>query len=74
VHATAPRPPASLLEQLEIGGRMVIPLTERRADMLTALTRTAEEFDVETGAGISAVRIAPCRFVPLLGEQGFESA
>jgi protein-L-isoaspartate(D-aspartate) O-methyltransferase len=72
VHATAPAPPQSLLEQLEVGGRMVIPLTERRADMLTALTRTAAEVDAETGAGVSAVRIAPCRFVPLLGEQGFE--
>jgi protein-L-isoaspartate(D-aspartate) O-methyltransferase len=71
VHATAPAPPPSLLEQLEVGGRMVIPLTERRADMLTVLTRIGEEFDAETGAGLSAVRIAPCRFVPLLGEQGF---
>jgi protein-L-isoaspartate(D-aspartate) O-methyltransferase len=74
VHATAPAPPRSLLEQLEIGGRMVIPLTERRADMLTAITRTAEEVDPATGDGFSAVRIAPCRFVPLLGEQGFESS
>jgi protein-L-isoaspartate(D-aspartate) O-methyltransferase len=73
VHATAPAPPRSLLEQLEVGGRMVIPLTERRADMLTALTRTATEVDPETGAGLSAVRIAPCRFVPLVGEQGFEA-
>jgi protein-L-isoaspartate(D-aspartate) O-methyltransferase len=72
VHATAPAPPRNLLEQLEIGGRMVIPLTERRADMLTVLTRTATEVDPSTGAGYSSVRIAPCRFVPLLGEQGFE--
>jgi protein-L-isoaspartate(D-aspartate) O-methyltransferase len=74
VHATAPAPPRSLLEQLEIGGRMVIPLTERRADMLTAITRTAEAVDPTTGDGFASVPIAPCRFVPLLGEQGFESA
>lgn len=73
VHATAPAPPRSLLEQLRIGGRMVIPLTERRADMLTAITRTAEAIDPATGDGFSSVPIAPCRFVPLLGEQGFES-
>lgn len=73
VHATAPAPPASLLEQLEIGGRMVIPLSERRADMLTAITRTGEGVDPATGKGLSSIRIAPCRFVPLLGEQGFDS-
>jgi protein-L-isoaspartate(D-aspartate) O-methyltransferase len=73
VHATAPAAPRSLLEQLEIGGRMVIPLTERRADMLTAITRTAEAVDPATGDGFTSMRIAPCRFVPLLGEQGFES-
>jgi protein-L-isoaspartate(D-aspartate) O-methyltransferase len=73
VHAAAPAPPRSLLEQLAIGGRMVIPLSERRADMLTVLTRTASAVDPETGAGFSSLRIAPCRFVPLLGEQGFES-
>lgn len=73
VHATAPAPPRSLLEQLAIGGRMVIPISERRADMLTAITRTAEAVDPERGEGFSSVRIAPCRFVPLLGEQGFDS-
>ncbi len=63
VHATAPAAPPSLLEQLAVGGRMVIPISEGRADMLTAMIRTAE--------GIETVPIAPCRFVPLLGEQGF---
>jgi protein-L-isoaspartate(D-aspartate) O-methyltransferase len=73
VHATAPAPPRNLLGQLEIGGRMVIPLTERRADMLTVITRTGDAVDAETGEGFASVRIAPCRFVPLLGEQGFEA-
>jgi protein-L-isoaspartate(D-aspartate) O-methyltransferase len=73
VHATAPAPPVSLLEQLELGGRMVIPLSERRADMLTVLTRTHRDLDPAARAGFSSVRIAPCRFVPLLGEEGFES-
>jgi protein-L-isoaspartate(D-aspartate) O-methyltransferase len=73
VHATAPAAPVSLLGQLEVGGRMVIPLAQRRADMLTVLIRTAERFDPATGEGLETVPIAPCRFVPLLGEQGFES-
>jgi protein-L-isoaspartate(D-aspartate) O-methyltransferase len=63
VHATAPAAPPSLLSQLAPGGRMVIPISEPGADMLTAITVGAD--------GIEARRIAPCRFVPLLGEQGF---
>ena len=42
--------------------------------MLTVLTRTAAVVDPETGEGLSRRPIAPCRFVPLLGEQGFDSA
>ncbi len=71
VHATAPAPPPTLLAQLEIGGRMVIPLAARRYDMLTTITRTADDFDPATGRGLEATAIASCRFVPLLGEQGF---
>jgi protein-L-isoaspartate(D-aspartate) O-methyltransferase len=71
VHATAPVPPPSLLAQLTVGGRLVIPVSEPRADMLTAYRRLAERFDAETGAGLEARVIAPCRFVPLLGEEGF---
>jgi protein-L-isoaspartate(D-aspartate) O-methyltransferase len=71
VHATAPAPPASLLEQLELGGRLVIPISEPGADMLTVLIREAASFDLETGEGVVRRPIAPCRFVPLLGQQGF---
>lgn len=71
VHAAAPAPPRSLLEQLAVGGRLVIPLSEPRADILTKIVRTSEDSDSGTGAGFETVRIAPCRFVPLLGEQGF---
>ena len=41
--------------------------------MLTVITRTGEAVDPERGEGFASVRIAPCRFVPLLGEEGFES-
>jgi len=71
VHATAPAPPATLLEQLELGGRLVIPISEPGADMLTLLIREAVRFDFETGEGVGRRPIAPCRFVPLLGQQGF---
>lgn len=63
VHASAPAPPPALLEQLGPGGRLVLPVAEPGADVLISLTRTPEGF-VER-------RLAPCRFVPLVGEHGF---
>lgn len=63
VHATAPAPPAALLEQLAEGGRLVIPIAAGEADLLTVLRRQ--------GGKIESEAIGPCRFVPLIGEQGF---
>lgn len=63
-HATAPAPPTALLEQLADGGRLVLPLAAEDADMLTLLRRRGESYERET--------ISPCRFVPLIGEEGFE--
>jgi protein-L-isoaspartate(D-aspartate) O-methyltransferase len=73
VHACAPAAPASLLAQLEPGGRMVLPIAEHGADTLTLLVRTSDDLDPRTGAGVERSAIAPCRFVPLLGEQGFSA-
>ena len=63
VHATAPGPPESLLGQLADGGRLVVPIAARAADMLTVFHRRGEDFQSE--------EIGPCRFVPLVGEEGF---
>jgi protein-L-isoaspartate(D-aspartate) O-methyltransferase len=63
VHASAPAPPPNLVAQLAPGGRLVIPLAEPGADVLTVLKTSAE--------GVERRTIAPCRFVPLVGEQGF---
>ena len=63
VHATAPAPPATMLAQLRPGGRLVAPIASGSADMLTRFRRTEDEFEVEI--------IGPCRFVPLIGEEGF---
>lgn len=71
VHATAPGPPPTLIGQLAIGGRLVVPIVSRSADMLTVFRRTAEEVDVATGAGLEREVIGPCRFVPLIGAEGF---
>ena len=63
VHATAPAPPRALLDQLADGGRLVAPIAAGPADVLTVFRRRGEE--------LSSTAIGPCRFVPLLGEEGF---
>lgn len=63
VHATAPAPPPTLLAQLADGGRLVVPIAGEEVDVLTVLRRRGEEIEREA--------IGPCRFVPLIGEEGF---
>ena len=63
VHATAPAPPPALLAQLAEGGRLVVPIAAGDADVLTLMRRRGEDYESEP--------ISPCRFVPLIGEEGF---
>jgi protein-L-isoaspartate(D-aspartate) O-methyltransferase len=68
VHAAAPAPPPALLSQLAEGGRLVVPVAaetgvEGEREMLTVLRRRGAEFE--------STAIAPCRFVPLIGAEGF---
>jgi protein-L-isoaspartate(D-aspartate) O-methyltransferase len=63
VHAAAPTPPPALLRQLAEGGRLVVPVVSGPEEMLTILTRHGDELDSRA--------IAPCRFVPLIGAEGF---
>jgi protein-L-isoaspartate(D-aspartate) O-methyltransferase len=63
VHATAPAPPSALLDQLADGGRLVLPVAAPGTDLLTVLHRRGE--------GIEASSLGPCRFVPLIGEEGY---
>jgi protein-L-isoaspartate(D-aspartate) O-methyltransferase len=72
VHATAPAPPPSLLGQLTPGGRLVIPVAGDGADILTVYVRTGDELDPLTGEGLEARSLGACRFVPLIGREGFE--
>jgi protein-L-isoaspartate(D-aspartate) O-methyltransferase len=62
-HATAPAAPPALIGQLTDAGRLVLPIAGRDADVLTVLRRRGEE--------IEARNLGPCRFVPLIGEEGF---
>jgi protein-L-isoaspartate(D-aspartate) O-methyltransferase len=63
VHATAPRAPASLLEQLRPGGRLVVPIAESGIDTLMVFTRGPDAVEERV--------IGPCRFVPLIGAEAF---
>jgi protein-L-isoaspartate(D-aspartate) O-methyltransferase len=64
VHAAAPAAPPALVGQLAEGGRLVVPITsDEEVDVLTAMRRH--------GAEVEATAIGPCRFVPLVGEEGF---
>jgi protein-L-isoaspartate(D-aspartate) O-methyltransferase len=63
VHAATPEAPHSLLAELATGGRLVVPIATGSADLLTAFVRENGDLRQET--------IGPCRFVPLLGAEGF---
>lgn len=63
VHAATPEAPHSLVAQLAERGRLVVPIATGSADLLTVFHRTEEGLRQET--------IGPCRFVPLIGAEGF---
>ncbi len=63
VHATAPAAPPALVEQLAEGGRLVVPISAGDSDALTVLRRH--------GGQVETRDLGPCRFVPLIGEEGY---
>jgi protein-L-isoaspartate(D-aspartate) O-methyltransferase len=69
VHAAAPRPPRALVEQLRDGGRLVLPLREEGEDGAEETLVTCHRH----GRELTRSDVAPCRFVPLIGEGGFSS-
>jgi protein-L-isoaspartate(D-aspartate) O-methyltransferase len=63
VAAAAPGLPQALYEQLGPRGRLAIPVGGRWGQRLELVIRSPE--------GPAMVRSVPCRFVPLVGEEGF---
>jgi len=63
VAAAAPQLPQSLYEQLEPEGRLVVPVGKHGIQRLEVVIRSPE--------GPAVIRSVPCRFVPLVGEEGF---
>jgi protein-L-isoaspartate(D-aspartate) O-methyltransferase len=63
VGAAAPSVPQSLFEQLAEGGRLVIPVGTPFEQQLVRVVRHGESKDVGW--------LGPCRFVPLIGPEGW---
>ncbi len=63
VTASAPSVPAALLEQLALGGILVIPIGDSDRQTLQAIRKTAQ--------GPMVTNLVACRFVPLIGSQGW---
>jgi protein-L-isoaspartate(D-aspartate) O-methyltransferase len=63
VAAAAPGVPEALYEQLAPGGRIVLPVGSLHDQWLEVVVRGPD--------GPVVVRSVPCRFVPLIGSEGF---
>lgn len=66
VTASAPKLVPSLMEQLKAGGRLVIPVGDKLSQQLIRLTKSNDGSYREENLG-------SVRFVPLIGEQGWQS-
>ncbi len=65
VTAAAPKPPKPLLDQLKVGGKLIIPIGSRHLQHLYVIKKKGQnEFIRES--------VTPCVFVPLVGEYGWE--
>jgi len=64
VTAGAPEVPEKLVQQLSIGGRMVIPVGDRFSQTLLKIRRDED--------GVHTNDLGGCRFVKLIGEHGWK--
>jgi protein-L-isoaspartate(D-aspartate) O-methyltransferase len=66
VTAGAPQVPQPLVEQLALGGRLVIPVGDRYSQNLTRVRRTFQ-------GDLKTEYLGGCRFVKLIGEHGWKA-
>ena len=64
ITAAAPAVPPALIEQLAVGGRLVIPIGDRSIQRMVRLTKRADN-------SLQKERFATFSFVPLLGKEGW---
>jgi len=67
VSAGSPSIPRTLVDQLAVGGRLVIPVGGRYSQSLIKLTRLSENPD-----DVKTEDLGGCRFVNLIGEHGWQ--
>lgn len=65
VAAGSPEIPLSYLEQLDVGGKLVLPVGGRDQQILVRVIRQQD-------GSFKKEQLMGCRFVPLIGEQGWE--
>jgi protein-L-isoaspartate(D-aspartate) O-methyltransferase len=65
VAAGGPEVPDAYLQQLDIGGRLVMPVGDRDTQVLVRFTRTDHGYIKES--------LMDCRFVPLIGQSGWST-
>jgi protein-L-isoaspartate(D-aspartate) O-methyltransferase len=63
VTAAAPEVPQPLLDQLAVGGHLVIPVGDLEGQSIRIITRTVDAFESEEAVGF--------KFVPLIGKKGW---
>lgn len=65
VTAGAPEVPEDLLDQLSVGGRLVVPVGSQTSQVMVRITRVSEDNYEEE-------RLQHFKFVPLIGEKGWD--
>lgn len=65
VTAASPEVPKSLLKQVKVGGKVVIPVGSRLSQQLTVIDKTCRE-------KFSCRQVCGCVFVPLVGKEGWD--
>ncbi len=65
VTAAAPKIPQALVDQLKVDGRLVIPVGSRWEQTLLRVSKRDKETEVK--------QLTSCRFVPLIGEDAWDS-
>ena len=66
VAAGSPDVPTEYLQQLDVGGKLVLPVGDQEQQILMRITR-------QDDGRFKREQLMGCRFVPLIGEQGWQA-